>query len=110
MTAPSEPWPEAGKFNVQALLTLHYVAERGFFPEGCELLDSTASFDFPLKLVHGRNDCICPAVNATDLAQAVGPNAELLLTEGGHSQWDAENIDAFVRATDQVATECLVST
>eukprot|EP00439_Symbiodinium_sp_Y106_P054371 s887_g7.t1 len=100
---PAKPWPKPGKFNVQALLTLHYVAERGFFPEGSELLDSAAAFAFPLKLVHGQNDCICPAVNAEDLARAVGPSAELLLTDGGHSQWDAGNIDAFVRATDQVA-------
>ena len=85
------------------------MAERGFFPEGSELLDSAASFNFPLKLVHGRNDCICPVANAKDLARAVGPEAELLLTDGGHSQWDSENIDAFVRATDQVASECLVS-
>ncbi|CAE7211030.1 PORA [Symbiodinium microadriaticum] len=99
---PAKPWPKPGKFNVQALLTLHYVAERGFFPEGSELLDSAATFAFPLKLVHGQNDCICPAVNAEDLARAVGPSAELLLTDGGHSQWDAGNIDAFVRATDQV--------
>ena len=106
---PAKPWPKPGKFNVQALLTLHYVAERGFFPEGSELLDSAAAFAFPLKLVHGQNDCICPAVNAEDLARAVGPSAELLLTDGGHSQWDAGNIDAFVRATDQVAAECLVS-
>ncbi|CAE7776376.1 PIP [Symbiodinium sp. CCMP2456] len=106
---PAKPWPKPGKFNVQALLTLHYVAERGFFPEGSELLDSAAAFAFPLKLVHGQNDCICPAVNAEDLARAVGPSAELLLTDGGHSQWDVGNIDAFVRATDQVAAECLVS-
>ena len=108
-TPPKAPWPKASKFNVQALLTLHYVAERGFFPEGSELLDSAVSFNFPLKLVHGRNDCICPVANAKDLARAVGPEAELLLTDGGHSQWDSENIDAFVRATDQVASECLVS-
>ncbi|CAJ1390499.1 unnamed protein product [Effrenium voratum] len=106
---PEKPWSEPGKFNIQALLTLHYVAERGFLPDGFELLDSAPLFNFPLKLIHGRCDCICPVSNAKDLAAAVGSSAELLLTDAGHSQWDAENVDAFVKATDQVAQDCLVS-
>mgnify|MGYP002803575375 CR=1 FL=1 len=105
---PKDPWPKATKFNIQALLTLHYVAERGFL-QGTELLDAAAEFNFPLKLIHGQCDCICPAENARTLASAVGSNAELLLTNAGHSQWDAENIDAFVRATDEIASDCLVT-
>ena len=105
---PKDPWPKATKFNIQALLTLHYVAERGFL-QGTELLDAAAEFNFPLKLIHGQCDCICPAENARNLASAVGSNAELLLTNAGHSQWDAENIDAFVRATDEIASDCLVT-
>lgn len=104
---PKSPWPKAGKFNIQALLTLHYVAERGFLKE--PLLDSAKDFDFPLKLIHGQCDCICPAENARNLASAVGSNAKLFLTNGGHSQWDSENIDAFVQATDEIASECLVT-
>ena len=107
VSPPKTPWPKATKFNIQALLTLHYVAEQGFLEE--ELLDSAKEFNFPLKMVHGQHDCICPAENARNLASAVGSNAELLLTNAGHSQWDAENIDAFVRATDEIASECLVT-
>lgn len=105
---PTKPWPKASKFNIQALLTLHYVAERGFLDE-LELLQEAGGFDFPLKLIHGKCDCICPCENARDLAAVVGENAELLLTNGGHSQWDSENIDAFVRATDEIASEMLVT-
>eukprot|EP00931_Biecheleriopsis_adriatica_P092137 TRINITY_DN65960_c0_g1_i1.p1 TRINITY_DN65960_c0_g1~~TRINITY_DN65960_c0_g1_i1.p1 ORF type:complete len:467 (+),score=80.90 TRINITY_DN65960_c0_g1_i1:132-1532(+) len=108
VAAPRKAWAKPSNFSTQALLTIHYVAEGGFFDPNSELLDSVADFDFPLKLVHGRNDCICPVANARDLAAAAGPCAELLLTDGGHSQWDAENIDAFVRATDCIAEELLV--
>lgn len=107
VSPPKTPWPKATKFNIQALLTLHYVAEQGFLEE--ELLDPAKEFNFPLKMVHGQHDCICPAENARNLASAVGSNAELLLTNAGHSQWDADNIDAFVRATDEIASECLVT-
>mmetsp|Transcript_97156 Transcript_97156/g.290261 ORF Transcript_97156/g.290261 Transcript_97156/m.290261 type:complete len:218 (-) Transcript_97156:271-924(-) len=108
-TPPTRPWPELGTYSMQALLTIHYVAERAFFPQGFELLDAAQDFDFPLKIVHGRGDCICPVANAEDLANAAPPGvAELLLTDGGHSQWDPGNVNAFVRATDALATSLLV--
>ncbi|CAK0810440.1 unnamed protein product [Prorocentrum cordatum] len=88
--------------RTQALLTMRYVERRGFFPRGFSLLEEARGFAFPLAIVHGRNDCICPVKNATDLA-AAAPQAELLLTEGGHSQWDPENVSAFVGATDRFA-------
>lgn len=91
---------------MQALLTIHYVAERAFFPPGFELLDAASGFHFPLKLIHGRNDKICPVANAESLARAAPPGmAELLLTDAGHSQWDSANINAFVRATDALAAK-----
>lgn len=102
--APLQPWPNAN-ISMMALLTMHYVAERGFFPPGFDLVEEAASFDFPVKVVHGRNDCICPVANAEDLAAASPEHVELLLTSGGHSQWDPANIDAFVRATDALADD-----
>lgn len=106
---PSKPWPELGIHSMQALLTIHYVAERAFFPPGFELLDAVRDFRFPLKVVHGRGDCICPVANAEDLRAAGQPGCvELLLTEGGHSQWDPLNVNAFVRATDNLADTVLV--
>jgi len=101
---PTHPWPKLNTNSMQALLTMHYVAERAFFPDGFELLDAASGFHFPLKLVHGRNDRVCPVANAECLAAAIPHGmAELLLTEGGHSQWDNVNINAFVRATDALA-------
>lgn len=91
----------AGNMTVQVLLTMHYVVERGFLLPGFELLDAARLFDFPLEIVHGRKDCVCPAKNARDLAAAV-PRANLRITDAGHSQWENENIDAFVDATDRL--------
>eukprot|EP00448_Togula_jolla_P022527 CAMPEP_0170569158 /NCGR_PEP_ID=MMETSP0224-20130122/378_1 /TAXON_ID=285029 /ORGANISM="Togula jolla, Strain CCCM 725" /LENGTH=440 /DNA_ID=CAMNT_0010891251 /DNA_START=14 /DNA_END=1332 /DNA_ORIENTATION=- len=96
---PAKPWPAAdGRVATQMLLTMHYVAEGGFFPPGFSLLDAAAEFRFPLEVIHGRHDCVCPARNAVDLT-AVVPDSQLHLTDGGHSQWDPANVDAFVRAT-----------
>eukprot|EP00419_Tripos_fusus_P009434 CAMPEP_0172659978 /NCGR_PEP_ID=MMETSP1074-20121228/3819_1 /TAXON_ID=2916 /ORGANISM="Ceratium fusus, Strain PA161109" /LENGTH=462 /DNA_ID=CAMNT_0013475573 /DNA_START=82 /DNA_END=1466 /DNA_ORIENTATION=+ len=109
---PTGPWQDMlmwlasffmGNMAVQALLTMHYVAERAFFLPGFELLDAARLFSFPIDVVHGRNDCICPVENAKDLV-AVAPSATLHVTDAGHSQWDANNVDAFVRATDHIAT------
>lgn len=103
---PTRPWPALSTNSMQALLTIHYVAERAFFPPGFELLDAASGFHFPLKLIHGRNDKICPVANAESLARAAPPGmAELLLTDAGHSQWDSANINAFVRATDALAAK-----
>ena len=98
---PEKPWPAATTSDIQALLTMHYVAERGFLQD-VDLLDAAAGFDFPLRLIHGQCDCVCPVQSAKDLASAVGSNAELLLTTAGHSQWDKENIHEFVGATDEI--------
>jgi len=99
---PTRKLPPLPLGSMQALLTIHYVAERGFFPPGFELLESAGQFSFPLTIVHGSHDCICPVQNAMDLADAV-PHARLVATNAGHSQWDSANVDAFVRGTDSVA-------
>eukprot|EP00443_Scrippsiella_acuminata_P023371 CAMPEP_0115364430 /NCGR_PEP_ID=MMETSP0270-20121206/103764_1 /TAXON_ID=71861 /ORGANISM="Scrippsiella trochoidea, Strain CCMP3099" /LENGTH=434 /DNA_ID=CAMNT_0002787127 /DNA_START=84 /DNA_END=1387 /DNA_ORIENTATION=+ len=96
---PTTPW--AGLHASQALLTMHYVVERGFFPANFALLEEARNFGFPLRIVHGRKDCVCPMKNAKDLAE----DADLLLTDGGHSQWDSANIDAFVSATDELCAQ-----
>lgn len=103
---PERPWAGDSAFcSSQAMLTMHYVAERAFLEE--DLLEAAKKFSFPLEIVHGRNDCICPKDNAVLLA-ASAPNARLHLTDGGHSQWDSQNIDAFVTATDTLAKELFV--
>ena len=55
------------------------------------------------RLSHGRYDVVCPVQNAFDLHQ-VWPKAELVVTPAsGHSAFEAENVDALVRATDRFA-------
>ena len=54
-------------------------------------------------IVHGRYDVVCPIANAWDLHKA-WPKAELMISPtSGHSAFEAENIDALVRATDRFA-------
>lgn len=93
----------------QALLEMHYVHHQGFLLEDVtlgqvpmELLEVAKGFPFTGVLVHGAGDAVCPVENAEDLASSWS-GAELCVTEGGHSQWDAPNIDAFVLATDAFA-------
>jgi proline iminopeptidase len=53
--------------------------------------------------VHGRYDVVCPIQSAFDLKR-VWPKAELVVSPGaGHSAFEAENVDALVRATDRFA-------
>lgn len=100
--APEKPWEELGNHRTQALLTVHYVAERGFFPPGFSLVEEARAMPFPIRMVHGLNDCVCPVQNARDIA-AAAPDAELVATTGGHSQWDSANIDTWVSLSDEMA-------
>ena len=82
----------------------HYFVNGGFFEVEDQLLrDAHRIADIPGVIVHGRYDVVCPIANAWDLHKA-WPKAELTITPGsGHSAFEAENIDALVRATDRFA-------
>jgi proline iminopeptidase len=82
----------------------HYFVNRGFFDADDQLLrDAHALKDIPGVIVHGRYDVVCPVQNAWDLHKA-WPKADLVVTPtSGHSAFEAENIDALVRATDAYA-------
>ncbi|WP_337244212.1 prolyl aminopeptidase [Luteimonas sp. gir] len=82
----------------------HYFVNGGFFEVDDQLLrDAYRIVDIPGVIVHGRYDVVCPVQNAWDLHQ-VWPKAELVITPAsGHSAFEAENIDALVRATDRFA-------
>ncbi|NYZ61658.1 prolyl aminopeptidase [Luteimonas deserti] len=82
----------------------HYFTNAGFFEVDDQLLrDAYRIVDIPGVIVHGRYDVVCPVQNAFDLHQ-VWPKAELSITPAsGHSAFEAENIDALVRATDRFA-------
>ena len=82
----------------------HYFVNGGFFEAEDQLLrDAHRIADIPGVIVHGRYDVVCPIQSAWDLHQA-WPKAELLISPGsGHSAFEAENVDALVRATDRFA-------
>jgi proline iminopeptidase len=82
----------------------HYFVNGGFFEVEDQLLrDAHRIADIPGVIVQGRYDVVCPAQSAWELHKA-WPKAELTITPAsGHSAFEAENIDALVRATDRFA-------
>ncbi|OBU66362.1 prolyl aminopeptidase [Stenotrophomonas maltophilia] len=79
----------------------HYFVNGGFFEVEDQLLrDAHRIAHIPGVIVHGRYDVVCPLANAWDLTK-VWPKAKLEITPAsGHSGFEAENVDALVRATD----------
>lgn len=82
----------------------HYFVNSGFFEVDDQLLRDAGNLaDIPGVIVHGRYDVVCPVQNATDLHKA-WPKSELVITPAsGHSAFEAETVDALVRATDAFA-------
>ena len=84
-----------------ARIECHYFVNGGFFEVEHQLLrDAHRLHGIPGVIVHGRYDVVCPLANAWDLHKA-WPQARLEITPtSGHSGFEAENVDALVRATD----------
>jgi len=82
----------------------HYFVNGGFFEADDQLLrDAHKIADIPGVIVHGRYDVVCPIQNAWELHKA-WPKSELMVSAAsGHSAFEAENVDALVRATDRFA-------
>ena len=82
----------------------HYFVNGGFFEVEDQLLrDAPRIADIPGVIVQGRYDVVCPVQSAWELHKA-WPNATLTITpSAGHSAFEAENVDALVRATDAFA-------
>ncbi len=96
---------EDAKFALAfARIENHYFVNQGFFEVEDQLLrDARRIADIPGVIVHGRYDVVCPLQSAWELHQA-WPKSELIITPAsGHSAFEAENIDALVRATDAFA-------
>jgi proline iminopeptidase len=96
---------EDAKFALAfARIENHYFVNQGFFEVEDQLLrDARRIADIPGVIVHGRYDVVCPLQSAWELHQA-WPKSELIITPAsGHSAFEAQNIDALVRATDRFA-------
>lgn len=104
------PSPDAlAKFtkphNALALsrIELHYFMNKGFIDENHILNNMHLIKDIPGLIIHGRYDMVCPLNNALALHQQ-WPAAELhIVRDSGHSASEPGNIDALVRATQDVA-------
>ena len=96
---------EDAKFALAfARIECHYFVNGGFFEVEDQLLrDVHRIANIPGVIVHGRYDVVCPLANAWDLHKA-WPIAKLEISPAsGHSGFEAENIDALVRATNGFA-------
>lgn len=84
-----------------ARIECHYFVNGGFFEVEDQLLrDAHRLHGIPGVIVHGRYDVVCPLANAWDLHKA-WPQARLEISpSSGHSGFEAENVDALIRATD----------
>lgn len=82
----------------------HYFVNGGFLEVEDQLLrDAHRIADIPGVIVHGRYDVVCPVQSARDLHKA-WPQAQLMISpSAGHSAFEAENVDALIRATDTFA-------
>jgi len=96
---------EDAKFALAfARIECHYFVNGGFFEVEDQLLrDAHRIANIPGVIVHGRYDVVCPLANAWDLHKAWSKAKLEISPASGHSGFEAENIDALVRATDGFA-------
>ncbi len=82
----------------------HYFVNGGFFEVEDQLLrDAHRIADIPGVIVHGRYDVVCPLQSAWELHKAWPKSTLEISPASGHSAFEAENVDALVRATDRFA-------
>lgn len=78
----------------------HYSIHRMFLEEDAFTKEKLKVLgNIPIILIHGRYDYICNMENSKYLFDVL-PRSYLILTDGGHSMYDAENIKYLVYATD----------
>lgn len=76
-----------------AILENHYFSHNAWIRPG-SLLAAARTFRFPIHIVQGRYDMVCPAASAVALASAA-PNANLAITVAGHSAFEPETAAAL---------------
>jgi len=86
-----------------ARIECHYFMHKAFLRKNQLLEDAHKLANLPCIIIHGRYDLVCPVEQAYALHQA-WPNAQFIICpQSGHSAFEAEIIDALVKATDQFA-------
>jgi proline iminopeptidase len=88
--------PKAAALSV---LEHHYFKHNAWIRSG-QLLAAARHFRFPLTIVQGAYDLVCPAESAVALHKAVR-HSKLVLTHAGHAASERPTAAALRRATDQ---------
>ncbi|MDP2903643.1 MAG: prolyl aminopeptidase [Methylovulum sp.] len=88
------------KMVKQVRMELHYAKHRYFIAEN-QILDNCPMLQaIPTRIIHGRQDLLCPMEAGMKLHQAL-PHADyIVLPNAGHVAQHEEMIDALVTATD----------
>ncbi|MBA0883838.1 prolyl aminopeptidase [Flavobacterium undicola] len=72
-----------------AIMEAHYLRNNCFFEENYILKNLKQIEQIPVKIVHGKEDAICPVEFAIELDSML-KNSELFIVEGGHSDSEPE--------------------
>jgi len=67
----------------------HYLRNNYFFEENYILKNLKQIEQIPTKIIHGKEDAICPVSFAIELDSML-KNSELFIVEGGHSDSEPE--------------------
>eukprot|EP01108_Squamamoeba_japonica_P005767 TRINITY_DN466_c0_g1_i2.p1 TRINITY_DN466_c0_g1~~TRINITY_DN466_c0_g1_i2.p1 ORF type:complete len:324 (-),score=71.50 TRINITY_DN466_c0_g1_i2:52-1023(-) len=88
-----------------ARIECHYFVNGGFFTHDGQLLDNAAKLNgkFPITIVQGRYDCVCPATTAWELQKQL-PDAEFYMELAGHSASEPAIRSRLLDATDKYAS------
>jgi proline iminopeptidase len=95
-------WGEDHFALAVARIECHYFVNRGFLRSESQLLDDVPQIrHIPTTIVQGRYDVVCPATSAWDLHRA-WPEADFrIVSDAGHSAFEAGNEHELVLATDR---------
>ena len=83
----------------------HFFINKCFIKENQLLENMEEIKDIPGIIVHGRYDMVCPLNNATALHKQ-WPASELhIIRDAGHSASEPGNVDALIRATQEISSK-----
>jgi proline iminopeptidase len=81
-----------------AILENHYFRHNAWIKPG-SLIAATRKFQFPIHIVQGRYDLVCPAASAISVARAA-PISKIVMTIAGHSTFEPETAKELRAVTD----------
>ena len=89
--------------HCMALISSHYFINNAFIPENYIIEQVKNIAHIPAIIIHGRYDMVCP-LTSVNLLVSLWHNAQLhILPAAGHSGFEKQTIDAFCKASDNMA-------